>query len=165
METISLLGIIVAIVAMAMFFAYLLLMAKLHGIQPSISDNYYVSRHRWTFVMVMWWIGLGMLPAMLEVTPEMWQFSAFFCCGGVIFVGAAAAFREQLTKGVHYFGAILSAVAAFIWCSIMMPPVAGAGFLACWALLLFLHRHIVYWLEVTCFAMVFVTYILRLLTL
>ena len=165
METISLLGIIVAIVAMAMFFAYLLLMAKLHGIQPSISDNYYVSRHRWTFVMVMWWIGLGMLPAMLEVTPEMWQFSAFFCCGGVIFVGAAAAFREQLTKGVHYFGAILSAVAAFIWCSIMMPPVAGAGFLACWALLLFLHRHIVYWLEVTCFAMVFVTDILRLLTL
>ena len=102
METISLLGIIVAIVAMAMFFAYLLLMAKLHGIQPSISDNYYVSRHRWTFVMVMWWIGLGMLPAMLEVTPEMWQFSAFFCCGGVIFVGAAAAFREEMTRQVHF---------------------------------------------------------------
>lgn len=151
--------------SLAVFAIYLILMAKLHGIQPSISDNYYVSRHRWTFVMVMWWIGLGMLPAMLEVTPEMWQFSAFFCCGGVIFVGAAAAFREQLTKGVHYFGAILSAVAAFIWCSIMMPPVAGAGFLACWALLLFLHRHIVYWLEVTCFAMVFVTHILRLLML
>ena len=165
METISLFSVIVAIVAMVMFVAYLWLMAKLHGIQSSISDNYYVSRHRWTFGMVMWWVGLGMLPAMLEVTPEVWQFSAFFCCGGIVFVAAAAAFREQLTKGVHYFGAILSAVAAFIWCSIMMPPVAGAGFLACWALLLFLHRHIVYWLEVTCFAMVFVTYILRILML
>ena len=165
METTSPLSVIVAIVAMVMFVAYLWLMAKLHGIQPSISDNYYVSRHRWTFSMVMWWVGLGMLPAMLEVTPEVWQFSAFFCCGGIVFVASAAAFREQLTKGVHYFGAILSAVAAFIWCSIMMPPVAGAGFLACWALLLFLHRHIVYWLEVTCFAMVFVTYILRLLML
>lgn len=165
METTIILRIIVAIAAMAFFVAYLWLMAKLHGIQPSISDNYYVSRHRWLFTMVMWWVGLGMLPTMLDVTPAVWQFSAFLCCAGVIFVGAAAAFREQLTKGVHYFGAILSAVAAFIWCSIMMPPVAGAGFLACWALLLFLHRHVVYWLEVTCFAMVFVTYILRLLML
>ena len=165
METISLLGIIVAIVAMAMFFAYLLLMAKLHGIQPSISDNYYVSRHRWTFVMVMWWIGLGMLPAMLEVTPEMWQFSAFFCCGGVIFVGAAAAFREEVTRQVHFAGAITSAAGAFLWTACVLPPMAGVGFLTCCGLLLWLSRHIVYWLEVTCFAMVFMTYILRLLTL
>ena len=165
METTSPLSVIVAIVAMVMFVIYLWLMAKLHGIQPSISDNYYVSRHRWTFGMVMWWVGLGMLPAMLEVTPEVWQFSAFFCCGGIVFVAAAAAFREQLTKGVHYFGAILSAVAAFIWCRRVVPPVGGGGFLARWAVLLFLHWHVGYWLEVTCFAMVFVTYILRLLTL
>ena len=165
METISLLGIIVAIVAMAMFFAYLLLMAKLHGIQPSISDNYYVSRHRWTFVMVMWWIGLGMLPAMLEVTPEMWQFSAFFCCGGVIFVGAAAAFREEVTRQVHFAGAITSAAGAFLWTACVLPPMAGVGFLTCCGLLLWLSRHVVYWLEVTCFAMVFVTYILRLIML
>ena len=165
METISLLGIIVAIVAMAMFFAYLLLMAKLHGIQPSISDNYYVSRHRWTFVMVMWWIGLGMLPAMLEVTPEMWQFSAFFCCGGVIFVGAAAAFREEVTRQVHFAGAITSAAGAFLWTACVLPPMAGVGFLTCCGLLLWLSRHVVYWLEVTCFTMVFMTYILRLLTL
>ena len=165
METISLLGIIVAIVAMAMFFAYLLLIAKLHGIQPSISDNYYVSRHRWTFVMVMWWIGLGMLPAMLEVTPEMWQFSAFFCCGGVIFVGAAAAFREEVTRQVHFAGAITSAAGAFLWTACVLPPMAGVGFLTCCGLLLWLSRHVVYWLEVTCFAMVFVTYILRLLML
>ena len=165
METISLLGIIVAIVAMAMFFAYLLLMAKLHGIQPSISDNYYVSRHRWTFVMVMWWIGLGMLPAMLEVTPEMWQFSAFFCCGGVIFVGAAAAFREEVTRQVHFAGAITSAAGAFLWTACVLPPMAGVEFLTCCGLLLWLSRHVVYWLEVTCFAMVFVTYILRLLML
>ena len=165
METISLLGIIVAIVAMAMFFAYLLLMAKLHGIQPSISDNYYVSRHRWTFVMVMWWIGLGMLPAMLEVTPEMWQFSAFFCCGGVIFVGAAAAFREEVTRQVHFAGAITSAAGAFLWTACVLPPMAGVGFLTCCGLLLWLSRHVVYWLEVTCFAMVFMTYILRPLML
>ena len=165
METISLLGIIVAIAAMAMFFAYLLLMAKLHGIQPSISDNYYVSRHRWTFVMVMWWIGLGMLPAMLEVTPEMWQFSAFFCCGGVIFVGAAAAFREEVTRQVHFAGAITSAAGAFLWTACVLPPMAGVGFLTCCGLLLWLSRHVVYWLEVTCFAMVFMTYILRLLML
>ena len=157
--------IIVAIVAMAMFFSYLLLMAKLHGIQPSISDNYYVSRHRWTFGMVMWWCGLGMLPAMLEVTPEIWQFSAFFCCSGVVFVGAAAAFREEVTRQVHFAGAIPSAAGAFLWTACVLAPMAGVGFLTCCGLLLWLSRHVVYWLEVTCFAMVFVTYILRLLTL
>ena len=151
--------------SLAVFATYLIIMAKLHGVQPSVSDNYYVSRHRWTFVMVMWWIGLGMLPAMLEVTPEMWQFSAFFCCGGVVFVGAAAAFREEMTRKVHNAGAITSAAGAFLWTACVMPPMAGVGFLTCCGLLLWLSRHVVYWLEVTCFAMVFVTYILRLLTL
>lgn len=151
--------------SLAVFAIYLILMAKLHGIQPSISDNYYVSRHRWTFVMVMWWVGFGMLPAMLEVTPEIWQFSAFFCCGGVIFVGAAAAFREEVTRQVHFAGAITSAAGAFLWTACVLPPMAGVGFLTCCGLLLWLSRHVVYWLEVTCFAMVFVTYILRLLTL
>ena len=165
METISFLSVIIAIEAMVMFVAYLWLMAKLHGIQPSISDNYYVSRHRWTFVIVMYWVGLCMLAAMLEVTPEMWQFSAFFCCGGVIFVGAAAAFREEVTRQVHFAGAITSAAGAFLWTACVMPPMAAVGFLTCCGLLLWLSRHVVYWLEVTCFAMVFVTYILRLLTL
>ena len=151
--------------SLAVFAIYLILMAKLHGIQPSISDNYYVSRHRWTFVIVMWWVGFGMLPAMLEVTPEMWQFSAFFCCGGVIFVGAAAAFREEVTRQVHFAGAITSAAGAFLWTAFVMPPMAGLGFLTCCGLSLWLSRHVVYWLEVTCFAMVFVTYILRLLML
>ena len=151
--------------SLAVFAIYLILMAKLHGIQPSISDNYYVSRHRWLFTQAMWWVGLGMLPAMLEVTPEMWQFSAFFCCGGVIFVGAAAAFREEVTRQVHFAGAITSAAGAFLWTACVLPPMAGVGFLACCGLLLWLSRHVVYWLEVTCFAMVFVTYILRLLTL
>ena len=151
--------------SLAVFATYLIIMAKLHGVQPSVSDNYYVSRHRWTFVMVMWWIGLGMLPAMLEVTPEMWQFSAFFCCGGVIFVGAAAAFREEVTRQVHFAGAITSAAGAFLWTACVLPPMAGVGFLTCCGLLLWLSRHVVYWLEVTCFAMVFMTYILRLLTL
>ena len=151
--------------SLAVFATYLIIMSKLHGIQPSISDNYYVSRHRWSFVMVMWWIGLGMLPAMLEVTPEMWQFSAFFCCGGVIFVGAAAAFREEVTRQVHFAGAITSAAGACLWTACVLPPMAGVGFLTCCGLLLWLSRHIVYWLEVTCFAMVFVTYILRLIML
>ena len=154
-----------AIISAILFAIYLILMAGFHGVQPSISDNYYVSRHRWTFIMVMWWLGFGMLPAMLEVTPEIWQFSAFFCCCGVIFVGAAAAFREEVTRQVHFAGAITSAAGAFLWTACVLPPMAGVGFLTCCGLLLWLSRHVVYWLEVTCFAMVFVTYILRLLTL
>ena len=151
--------------SLAVFAIYLILTAKLHGIQPSISDNYYVSRHRWMFTMVMWMVAFGMLPAMLDVTPTMWQFSAFICCAGIAFVGAAVAFREEVTRQVHFTGAITSAVGAFLWTACVLPPMAGVGFLTCCGLLLFLRRHVVYWLEVTCFAMVFVTYILRLLML
>ena len=151
--------------SLAVFAIYLILMAKLHGIQPSVSDNYYVSRHRWMFTMVMWMVAFGMLPAMLEVTPTMWQFSAFICCAGIAFVGAAAAFREEVTCQVHFAGAITSAAGAFLWTACVWPPMAGVGFLTCCGLLLWLSRHVVYWLEVTCVAMVFVTYILRLLML
>ena len=151
--------------AIGSFLAYLRITAKLHGIQPSISDNYYVSRHRWMFTMVMWMVAFGMLPAMLEVTPTMWQFSAFICCAGIAFVGAAAAFREEMTRQVHNAGALTSAAGAFLWTAFVVPPMAGVGFLTCCVLMLQLHKHIIYWLEVTCFAMVFVTYILRLIML
>ena len=117
------------------------------------------------FTMVMWMVAFGMLPAMLEVTPTMWQFSAFICCAGIAFVGAAAAFREEVTRQVHFAGAITSAAGAFLWTACVLPPMAAAGFLTCCGLSLWLSRHVVYWLEVTCFAMVFVTYILRLLML
>ena len=150
---------------MVAFFSYLWLMAMMHGIQPSISDNYYVSRHRWMFTATMWLVSLGMLPAMLDVTSEMWQFSAFFCCSGVIFVGAAAAFREEVTRQVHYAGAITSAAGAFLWTACVMSPMAEIGLLTCCVLLLKINKHIIYWLEVTCFAMVFVTYILKILML
>ena len=151
--------------SLAVFAIYLILMAKLHGVQPSVSDNYYVSKHPWTFTLAMWTVAFTMLPPMLSATTETFQFSAFFCCGGVIFIGAAAAFREEVTRQVHFAGAITSAAGAFLWTACVLPPMAGVGFLTCCGLLLWLSRHIVYWLEVTCFAMVFVTYILRLLTL
>ena len=151
--------------SLAVFAIYLYVMAKLHGVQPSVSDNYYVSKHPWTFTLAMWTVAFTMLPPMLSATTETFQFSAFFCCGGVIFIGAAAAFREEVTRQVHFAGAITSAAGAFLWTACVLPPMAGVGFLTCCGLLLWLSRHIVYWLEVTCFAMVFVTYILRLLTL
>ena len=154
-----------AIISAILFATYLIIMAKLHGVQPSISDNYYVSKHPWTFTLAMWTVAFTMLPPMLSATTETFQFTAFLSCAGISFVGAAAAFREEVTRQVHFAGAITSAAGAFLWTACVLPPMAGVGFLTCCGLLLWLSRHVVYWLEVTCFAMVFMTYILRLLML
>ena len=43
-----------AIISAILFAIYLYVMAKLHGVQPSVSDNYYVSKHPWTFTLAMW---------------------------------------------------------------------------------------------------------------
>ncbi|MGM9697088.1 MAG: hypothetical protein ACI3Y0_00370, partial [Prevotella sp.] len=90
-----------ALISATVFALYLIVMAKLHGIQPSISDNYYVSRHPRVFTLVMWLVAFCMLPPMLDAAPEAWQFTAFLACAGIAFVGAAAAYKQQLTNQVH----------------------------------------------------------------
>lgn len=147
-----------AIISFVVFALYLIVMAKLHGIQPSISDNYYVSRHRWTFTATMWAVSLCMLPPMLEVTPDPWHFTAFLCCVGVAFVGAAAAFKDELTNKVHTNCALLSVFFGILWISLVNPFVSMAGVGVLVFLLLNCMKNQVYWLEVTCFASVYLSY-------
>ena len=98
-----------AIISAILFAIYLFCMAKLHGVQPSISDNYYVSKHPWTFTLAMWTVAFMMLPPMLSATTETFQFTAFLSCAGIAFVGAAAAYKRTLTNTVHIAGAVTAA--------------------------------------------------------
>lgn len=145
------------IISAIVFALYLLIMAKLHGIQPSISDNYYVSRHPWTFTIVMWLVAFTMLPPMIEATTETWQFSAFLACAGIAFVGAAAAYKQSLTNTVHTAGAITAAIAAIAWAYTICPPLPSVAIIAAVYILLSRQRHMVYWIELTAFVMTYLT--------
>ena len=79
-----------AIISAILFAIYLILMAEFHGVQPSVSDNYYVSKHPWTFTLAMWTVAFMMLPPMLSATTEMYKVTAGLRSADKADVGAAA---------------------------------------------------------------------------
>ena len=149
--------------SLAVFATYLIIMSKLHGIQPSISDNYYVSKHPWTFTLAMWLVAFTMLPPMLSATTETFQFAAFLSCAGIAFVGAAAAYRQSMTNTVHIAGAITSALFAIVWAYTICPPIPTIAILTAVYILLAVRRHKIYWAEITAFAMTYMTYFIHIL--
>ena len=152
-----------AIISAILFAIYLYVMAKLHGIQPSISDNYYVSKHPWTFTLAMWTVAFTILPPMLSATTETFQFTAFLSCAGIAFVGAAAAYKQSLTNTVHIAGAVTAALFAIIWAYTICPPLPTIAILTAAYILLAVRRHKIYWAEVTAFAMTYLTFFVSLL--
>lgn len=152
-----------AIISAILFAIYLYVMAKLHGIQPSISDNYYVSRHPWTFTLIMWLVAFTMLPSMLDATSETWQFTAFLACAGIAFVGAAAAYKQSLTNTVHIAGAATAGLFSIVWAYTICPPLPTIAIITATYLLLSKPRHKVYWIELTAFVMTYLTYFVSLL--
>ena len=149
--------------SLAVFATYLIIMSKLHGIQPSISDNYYVSKHPWTFTLAMWTVAFTMLPPMLSATTETFQFAAFLSCAGIAFVGAAAAYKRTLTNTVHIAGAITAALFAIVWAYTICPPLPTIAILTAAYILLAVRRHKIYWAEITAFAMTYLTYFIHIL--
>ena len=154
---------ILAIISAILFAIYLILMAEFHGVQPSISDNYYVSKHPWTFTLAMWTVAFMMLPPMLSATTEMFQFTAFLSCAGIAFVGAAAAYRQSLSNTVHTIGAVIAALFAIIWAYTICPPLPTIAILAAVNILLSKVSNKMYWIEIAAFIMVYVTYFISIL--
>ena len=149
--------------SLAVFATYLIIMSKLHGIQPSISDNYYVSKHPWTFTIAMWTVAFTMLPPMLSATTETFQFTAFISCAGIAFVGAAAAYKQSMTNTVHTIGAVIAARFAVIWADTICPPLPTIAILAAVNILLSKVSNKIYWIEIIAFIVTYLTYFVSLI--
>lgn len=150
----------VSILTMAL---YLTLMAVNYGIQPSISDNYYVSRHRWTFTSTMLVQAFLMSLLMIQLAPENIQFTGFFAGAGLAFVGVAAAYKESLTNTVHTFGAVISGIMSLVWTFNICQPISLIAILVALFLIIRRGRNTIYWVEITAFAMVYLTCIIQLI--
>lgn len=112
---------ILAVVSLVIFLAYLVGMYVHFGIPASLSDTYYKMENRrkgagWFFTAMCWGVALPLLPYLLDVTPAGYQFTAFLACAGLMFVGAAPQFKLSLTGPVHYVSAAVCCSSAILWC-------------------------------------------------
>lgn len=88
---------------------------KFGGVPASISATFYKLEHKLWFGATMW-ITAGMLmPAILDVTPDRYQFTAFLACLGMMLIGIAPNFREGIDRPIHITGAILCILFSQVW--------------------------------------------------
>lgn len=118
------------IISLIIFLVYMTGMYLYFGIPHSISDTYYKLENRkkgagWLFSAMCVSVGGLLLPALLDMTPDSYQFTAFLACAGLIFVGAVPQFKLPLTNTVHYGSAAVCCIFSQIWVG-----------LTCWWLLL-----------------------------
>lgn len=104
---------IVSVALMAVFLIIALVASG--GVPVSFSSVYYaLERNGWVFQALIIGIAATLLPVWLSVS-DVHQWMAFIACGGLMFVGAAPAFRIPLYGMVHYSAAILCCASAIAW--------------------------------------------------
>ena len=95
--------------------------AYTRGIPYSISETYYKIKHKFWFAVATIGTAALLMPAILEVTPEQYQFLAFLACVGMIFTGAAPNFREGTERKIHIAGAAMCLVFSQLWVAFLYP--------------------------------------------
>lgn len=93
---------------------------KCKGIPYSISETYYKISHKFWFGITMVLTACLLMPAILEITPESYQFTAFLACVGMIMTGIAPNFREGVDRKVHTAGAVLCLVFSQVWVGLIL---------------------------------------------
>lgn len=94
---------------------------KCKGVPYSISETFYKLDHKLWFGATMFLTAGLLMPAILEVTPESYQFTAFLACVGMIMTGIAPNFREGIERPIHIVGAILCLVFSQVWVGLTCP--------------------------------------------
>lgn len=86
------------------------------GVPESLSATYYeLGDDGWLFQLVMLVLGSALLPVWLEACGGRYEWLAFLSCGGLLYTGAAPAFRLKLEGAVHYSAAVVCCVSALAW--------------------------------------------------
>lgn len=94
---------------------------KTGGIPYSISETYYKIEHKYWFGSTMVLTACMLMPAILDVTPDSYQFTAFLACAGMIMTGVAPNFREGIDRKIHTAGAVLCLVFSQVWVGLTLP--------------------------------------------
>jgi hypothetical protein len=138
------LNVLLLFLSLFVFTGYLLFISVRYGRLESISASFYAlpERHRYVFTLALW--GFAM-PVMMASTSAF----QFLAGAGICFVGAAAAYKEELTSTVHYVGAVSAILLGLLYASIYVSLI----YLIVWIVLFIIiqrlsGRRAVYWVEV-----------------
>lgn len=112
---------ILILLSLAIILAYVGVMVKRNGIPYSISDTYYSLEHKVWFGFSMIGTALLLMPSILDLTPESYQFTAFLMCVGLCFVGVAPNFKVGLDRPIHITATTISALSSQIWIILTQP--------------------------------------------
>ena len=91
-------------IMLTVFITYVGFIWSKYGVLPSISDSYYELPKKIDFLFILFCWGFA-FPAVIIGVDLTDNFLMFLAGGGIIFVGAAAAFNQELTQTVHEIGA------------------------------------------------------------
>ncbi|MCF2599634.1 glycosyl transferase [Phocaeicola barnesiae] len=143
------------------------------GVSYSISETFYKIDHKLWFGATMVLTACLLMPAILEITPDSYQFTAFLACVGLIMVGVAPNFREGIDREIHTIGAVLCLVFSQMWVGLTLPwmLLLWVGYLAYTAIGLwrnwtgyftasFLATKPMFWVEISSLLSTYVTIIL-----
>lgn len=132
---------------------YLAYMAIRYGVKDYVSDNYYISKHGWTFTAVMLANAATLLPAMLNKGGAV-QFLALFAAFGLILVAMEPHYKVEY---IHSVGAFTTLISSVVWVATFHPIIVSIA-LVCWTAykLLRLPKPY-YWGEVVAFGLVYGT--------
>ena len=100
---------------------YIVYIIKIIGLRnlPSLSESYYTTK--WKFQVALFFTAVLLVPVMLEVTLDKYQFLAFFSIAPILFVSVAPKFKNKdVERKVHIFSAQLAAINSLFWAAIML---------------------------------------------
>lgn len=94
---------------------------KCKDVPNSISATFYAIEHKLWFGATMWLTAGLLMPAILEISTENSQWSAFLACAGMMLVGAAPNFNEQFECKIHTVGATMCLLFSQVWVAFNDP--------------------------------------------
>jgi len=158
--------IIISILVTVVYLAYTI---KKFGVPHSISETYYLLKreNKKKSVLFPFWAYATAIPLMiawLNMTEgKDYQFLSFFAPAGLMFVGAAAQFKEKLTDKVHYGGAAICLIAAVIL--VVIWGYLGLTLICFFAAVLIIYKYgkPIFWVEIAGLFAAFVASLLKVL--
>jgi ABC-type iron transport system FetAB permease component len=144
-------------ISAVIFFSYIAFILVRYGVQPSVSESYYClpEKYKFVFTLVMWGFTL---PLMFAANSLLMMLAGT----GIFFVGAAVAFKQPMTRTVHYVAAALGIgfgmvwiISVGLWWLPLMYVLCSASF---WFVL---DEEKIWWIEILSFTLIILAFILK----
>ena len=131
------------------------------GVAESLSATYYKVKKPYLFQIALGLTGFLMMIYLLDVTAGKWyQFLSFFATSALIFVAFAPDYKRMLEGKVHTVNAYISAGSSVLllvlmgfWYVPILPFLVSILLIKKWG-------NKTYWLEMVCFASIYLTTII-----